>query len=200
MRTFLRLCILLGYAVVWPATSAQAATLTFVPSAQTVVGAGPVTVDLFISGLGLGSPPSVGAFDLDVSFDPTILSPTNVVFSSFLGDPGSGEALTTFSFVSGAVDLAALSLLLPGALDLLQPSSFRLATLSFSTLAIGTSPLTFSQILVADAFGAPLAVTATAGSVSKVPEPSSLVLISSGVGSLFVLRRRGSKANGRARR
>ncbi len=67
--------------------------LDFVPASQTVPVGQSVTADVVISGV--GRPPSVGAFDLDVSFDPTILSPTGVpVFGLFLGNPGPLEALT----------------------------------------------------------------------------------------------------------
>ncbi len=135
------------------ATSALALSVDFVPGSQTVPVGRPVSVDTVLSGLAAAGPPSVGAFDLDVSFDPSILSPTGVTFGAFLGDPSLFEALTASSFLPGVVDLAEVSLLAPTDLDTLQPVSFALATLSFDTLAFGNSSLNFSQVIVSDAFG-----------------------------------------------
>ena len=59
--------------------------LSLVPSSATVTTGNTVNVNVSISGL--SNPPSVGAFDLDVGFNPAILSPTTVTFGSFLGEP-----------------------------------------------------------------------------------------------------------------
>jgi hypothetical protein len=124
-------------------------------------------VDIFISGLGAGIPPSVGAFDLDVSFDPAILSPTGVAFGPFLGIPFV-DALVDATFPPGVIDLAEVSLLPSADLDLLQPAAFPFATLFFDTLALGTSPLTFSLVIVDDAFGGKLDITTGSGSGAAV--------------------------------
>src|SRR5690349_9097493 len=102
-----------------------------VPSAVTVFQGQSVTADVVISGKAVGSAPSIGAIDFDVTFDPTILSPTNVTFGPFLGNPGLFEALTDFKFLPGVVDFAEASLLSPAQLDTVQPASFSIATLSF---------------------------------------------------------------------
>lgn len=163
-------------------TLALAVSLEFVPMSQTVASGQPVNVDVVISGLGpLFGPPSVGAFDLDVSFNPAILSPTQVAFGEFLGNPNTGEALTVSQFTPGVIDFAAVSLLSPEGLDALQPDRFSLAILSFNSLALGTSPLSFSQVIVADAFGKTLDTDSRAGSVNVAPEPSSLLLVASGL-------------------
>jgi hypothetical protein len=69
----------------------------------------------------------------------------------------------------------------PGDLDALQPASFTLTTLSFTTLGVGISPLTFSQAQVLDAFAAPLSLTMGSGSTAAVPEPGTLALLGSGL-------------------
>ena len=139
---------------------------------------GQVVVDIVISGLGSGVPPSVGTFDLDVSFDPSILSPTNVTFGPFLGDPDLAEALTNSNFLPGVVDFAELSLLSPSELDVLQPGAFSLATLAFDTLGPGSSPFVFTQIIVDDAFGNKL----------PIPEPATGLLLAAGLGAMTVYR------------
>jgi hypothetical protein len=46
-------------------------------------------LNIFISGLGDGTAPSLSTFDLDISFDPTILAFSTAVF----GDPILGDQL-----------------------------------------------------------------------------------------------------------
>jgi PEP-CTERM motif len=161
-----------------------AVSIDFVPASQTVFPGEPVTVSIIISGLAAGAPPSLGAFDLDVTFDPTILTPTAAEFGVFLGDPARFEALTALSLLSGIVDLAAVSLLAPSTLDALQPASFVLANIMFMTLAEGTSSLIFSQGILSDAFGRELPAAAGTGSVQVVPEPTSFLLV--GLGAIGV--------------
>jgi hypothetical protein len=181
MKKLSWLSMLVGVIGLLRATPALAISLDFVPAAQTVLPGQLVTVDIVISGLGAGGTPSVGAFDLDVSFDATILSPLDVTFGPFLGDPSFFEALTSFTFSPGVVDFAEVSLLSVAALDARQSASFILATLSFDTLAMGMSPLTFSQIIVDDAFGQKLDIDEGSGKVNVVPEPGTLALLSTGV-------------------
>jgi hypothetical protein len=97
--------------------------------------------------LNAGGPPSLGAFDLDVSFDPSVLLPLDVAFGPFLGDPSLLEALTDFNFFPGLVDLAEVSLLLPEELDALQRASFPLATLVFDRIGVGEERLAFTPIV-----------------------------------------------------
>jgi hypothetical protein len=153
-------------------TLALAVTLEFLPASQMVGLGRPVSVDVVISGLAAGGPSSVGAFDLDVSFNPSILSSTGVRFGQFLGGPG--EVLTTSSLGRGVIDLAAVSFLSPQELNALQPARFSLASLDFSPLREGTTPLSFSQAVIADAFGGTLATTVSGGIANvAASEPAS---------------------------
>src|SRR5687767_13812799 len=101
------------------AVASRAASITWelVPSSTTVIAGQSISADIVISGKPIGGPPSIGTFDFDVSFNPAILTPTDVIFGLFLGDPIFGEALTDFTFQPGIVDLAAVSLLSPAELD-----------------------------------------------------------------------------------
>jgi hypothetical protein len=152
---------------------ASAIVLVLTPSVTDVSVGGAVNVDVTISGLNSGAPPSVGAFDLDVSYDPAVLNPTGVTFGPFLGNPALFEALTDFNFLTpGIVDFAEVSLLSAAQLDAMHPSSFRLATLSFLGIANGTSAFALvNDVRVDDAFGVKLAV----------PEPATALLMALGL-------------------
>lgn len=133
-----------------------------------------------------------------------------MVFGSFLGAPDTDfSPLASTSFdtnitvdtsTAGVVRLYELSLLeansttcvfcLPPFLEDLQPSSFTLATLTFDTLAIGTSPLTLSINVLGDAAGESLTATLDSGEVVVTPEPGSLLLFVSGLAGLAGVRKK----------
>ncbi len=90
------------------------------------------------------------------------------------------------------VHLFQLSLDTPAELNQLQAGQFMLATLLFDAIGAGQSPLTFTVSALGDAGGNPLTadVVGTAVvDVTKIPEPSTLLLLGSGL-LAFVSRRR----------
>lgn len=196
MKTMIRSGMVALVAVLLQIAPAGAVSLDFVPSQQTVDVGESFSVDLVISGLGSGGPPSVGSFDLDVSFDPAVLFPTGVLFGTFLGAPAFAEALIDAAFLGGAVDLAEVSLLTSSELDALQPDSFSLATLFFDAISLGSSGLEFSQALVDDTFGQKLDLTLGSGEVNVVPEPGTFVLAFLGLLLLACHGRSGRKGSG----
>ncbi|MGH7392263.1 MAG: hypothetical protein ACREM3_22815 [Candidatus Rokuibacteriota bacterium] len=203
MKTLFRFGLVVALGGLLEVTPALAVSLGFVPASQTAGVGESVSVDVVVSDLGAGSAPSLGAFDLDVSFDPLILAPTSVTFGPFLGDEGLVEALTSFTLLPGVVDLAEVSFLLPAELDALQPASFTLATLFFDTLGVGTSPLTFAQALLDDAFAVRLDLAPDTGSVTvvataPVPFPGTLLLVGSGLVALALRWGGGRAARGGA--
>jgi hypothetical protein len=133
----------------------------FVTEGQTV------NEGVVISGLGL--PPEVGAFDIFIGFDPSLLTPTNVEFGPLLGDPSLFEALTAFSLNVSNVEAAEVSLLPTSDLDALQSSSFTLATISFVALANGTADFSYLGGPIDDGNGVLIFGT------KVVPEPPSIV-------------------------
>jgi hypothetical protein len=154
--------------------------VTTAPATQTAGLAATVDVQLGISGLGLGAAPSLGAFDVNVAYDPAILSFTGVQF----GDPLQGDQLDLFG--TGAIE--DFSLLSPGLLevfgisfdstadlDSLQADQFILTTIQFQTIAAGTSPLVPTLNSIGNAAGAPLTATLTSAAVTVVaaPEPGA---------------------------
>ena len=169
-------------------------SLGFDPPSQTVTVGTPFTVDLTIAGLGGGVAPSLGAFDLNVTFDSLILGYQNVVF----GDPSLGDQLDlsgygtiqiTDASVAGVVNLAELSFDSIDILNSLQPASFVLARLTFDSLAAGTSTLDLTITAIGDAAGDPLAATTTGGTVTvtaSVPEAGTILLLVSGLVGLGI--------------
>lgn len=142
-------------------SSLQAVTLSLDPGSATRTVGQTVSLDLAISGLGDNVAPSLGAFDITASFDPSILAFTSMAF----GDPGLGNLLgpvagTMDGFVVdaglGTVNLFSVSLETVDDLNNTQPGQFILGTLSFLALAPGISDLTLGSILLSDASGAPL--------------------------------------------
>lgn len=190
--------VLFGSISLSGAPAVWAISLDFVPATQTVQLSDLVMVEVVISGLTAGGDDSVGDFDLDVTYDASLLTASGVTFGTELGD-GFFTSLQSFSLAtSGVVDLAEISFLfdLSG-----QSASFTLATLSFNTVGVGTSALTFSQSIVGDAFGVDLNPTSGTGSVTventgpnPIPEPSTMLLLGTGLAGLAAWRLRRQQA------
>jgi hypothetical protein len=189
MRGFL-IKVLLGLSLALATVvKSHAVVISFSPATQPGSTGDFVSMDLFVSGLGAGAPPSLGVWDLDVGYDAARLSVDGWILSDELGDVASGDALDlSFGDFGGILSLGVLSLLPPGNLDLLQGSTVTLATITFEVLALGpdesTSVTVDTIYSLGDGFGEPLEVTAeregTIGNAS-VPEPASVVLIFAGL-------------------
>ncbi len=200
---FTLLAILLAFS---PARS-YAVSITFDPAAQDVLLGNQAMVDIVISGLGAYEAPSLGAFDFTIDFDPAILALNGVTF----GDPVLGDQLDIWGLGGnpmgeselgpGAVNMFEISLDFPEDLDAYQADTFVLASLTFDTLAAGTSGLDLSPGLIppvfGDAWGEPLdfavdpgSITVVAGGSAPVPEPGTILLLGSGLLGLAGFRRK----------
>jgi hypothetical protein len=129
-------------------------------------------------------------FQLDLTFDPTVLQATSVVEGSFLGAGGA-----TF-FLPGTIDNAGGSITFNADTLLTAISgvsgSGALLEFDFTALAPGVSALSIQNLILQDSTGAILDATTTDGSVtvkasSKVPEPSSLALCFAGLLSMLLV-------------
>lgn len=76
------------------AHTAAAPLITLQPSFTNTTVGHPVSVNISVSGLGSGV--QLGGFDLDIGYNPALLTPTGVTFGSRLGNPALFEALTFF--------------------------------------------------------------------------------------------------------
>ncbi len=173
---------------------AFAVMLSFEPSGLSADLGQKAVVDIYVrdpSGV------RVGAFDFNVEYDASILSVDSVAFGA-----GLGAALGSFQDVqvpsAGRVNVAELAF----AFDL-SPfqdgfSDFLLFSLSFDTVAVGVSPLGFSENILgisggylADDLGLPVGpVIAGSGSIAvvprpvTVPEPGSALLLAAGLAGM----------------
>lgn len=171
-------------ALLLAAGASQAATIGFDPDTASGAPADTIMLDLVVSDLG-GE--IVSAYDLDILYDDSLLSPLTVTFSSELGIALSDATLLS----PGVLDIAAVSLLSDADLMALQDgNSVTLATLSFQVLAEGESTLDFSFDAFNDVKGANNAVLDVVADPAVInpgiPEPSSAMLFA--VGALLVTR------------
>ncbi|MDJ0601661.1 MAG: PEP-CTERM sorting domain-containing protein [Crocosphaera sp.] len=162
-------------------------SLNVIPSVETVQVEQSVNVDVTITGLGNGEPPSLSTFDLDLDFDPTVLSFNSATFSEQLNLSGLG---TISAVTPGTVSVNAFEISFdsPQTLDEQQLGDFTLITLNFSALALGSSDLNLSVNALGDSSFLPLiAEEVNNASVSVVPEPLTILgsLTAIGFGTLF---------------
>lgn len=144
----------------------HAIELSISPSQQLASLGTPVQADVLISGLGDGTAPSLGAFDIKVTFDPGVLE-----FSGYsLGTQLGSNPIVAVKPGLGVVNLSAISLASATLLNNAQAGSFSLATLSFNPLTLGASPLNLQVNVLGDAFGNPLSASVVqSGTVTVVP-------------------------------
>jgi hypothetical protein len=154
-----------------------------------------VSVTLMVGGLGDFSARSLGAFDLDLIFDPTVLSFTGYDLFGDLGDIGLFEAddLSVGEYAPGVIGLAELSYLFDFELIALQADSFALAEVFFDISLLEDPDFTHISIVpfaFSDEVGlafTDIDVRGATIATRDVPEPASILLL--GIG-LFGLSRK----------
>ena len=166
------------------------------PPYQAVADGSAVSVSLQISGLGAFTAPSLGTFDLDLRFDPSLLDFNSFVF----GDPVLGDQLDLSGFGSitgmgttpgsGVVNIYEVSLDSVTDLDNLQEPMFTLGILEFQPLQVGISFLFIDINALGDASGDSLPGTVRAGVISITPEPGSITLVAATLIALVLGGRR----------
>lgn len=137
-----------GLALIVCAWSMQAAAtrIDLTPAVTNTTVGSNFAVDVVLSGLSASTPSlALTDFDLDISYDTSLLNAVGVTFGTGLGGPLDGFSGFDLS-VPEVVDLFAVSFLTQYVdLRALQGDTFTLATLTFSALAPGTSSLAFVQ-------------------------------------------------------
>ena len=169
------------------------------PPYQAVADGSAVSVSLQISGLGAFTAPSLGTFDLDLRFDPSLLDFNSFVFGDpVLGDQLdlSGGSITGMGTTpgSGVVNIYEVSLDSVTDLDNLQEPMFTLGIFEFQPLQVGISFLFIDINALGDASGYSLpdslSGTVRAGVISITPEPGSITLVAATLIALVLGGRR----------
>ena len=123
-----------------------AIALSFEESASTINIGESIEIDLVISGLENNN---LAAFDFNVNFDDSILD-----FNSYSLGTGLGTGWDISDFSLGYLGAGSCNVHLSEFSWLwdftFQPDSFTLATLTFTGAGVGTSPLSFSDVLLSD--------------------------------------------------
>lgn len=177
--------------------SASAVTFSVVPdNLGPVVQGGTVNASIQVSDLGLFSAPSLGTYDLDLSYDSTRFAFNSATF----GDPLLGNQLDLFGFgsINGAFDLFTavnlfeVSLDLPIDLDTFQADAFTLVTVSFDVLfEAGVGAFDLSVNALGDSLGGSIDDPTLIGAeVSVIPVPAAVWLFGSALLGLIGFGRR----------
>lgn len=191
MKQILKVALLLGVlSTVAPAAVVLSVTAT---PAQVGPSGGPVEAVVSISGLGDFTAPSLGNYDLILTYEPTVLQFDSVAYGdAVLGNMLDLTGFGTLQFdmdMFGSVNVFEISLDDIVTLETLQPGAFSLFTVSFNPVGQGYSPLVLSVNSIGDALGDPLTPAIQSATVTVVPEPSSFLLVGAALGGLAFLRR-----------
>jgi hypothetical protein len=166
-------------------SSGWAAVLTVSPSPSVIGLNGVTAADIIISDLDASL--DLGAFALDINYDPSILQFVSYELGDNLGEVDDIEAMDLSFGASfpGQVNIAETSLLA----DLSGQSNdaFTIGKLMFKGIGLGNSLISISGTL-GDGEGAMIAYSVNSGSAS-VPEPRTFFMVAIGLIGLVTLKR-----------
>jgi hypothetical protein len=119
------------------------------------------------------------AFQFDISFDHAILSAVDVTEGPFLPSGGTTSFFPGFiDNTAGTISFNADSLIgtIPGV-----SGSAPIADIQFQALALGTSPIDLSNVILLDSTLSDISFNTAGASVNAIPEPTTMLLLGSGL-------------------
>jgi len=176
----------IGAALVLGAMSAPVAAadpvVSFTTSPTPAVKGTPLGLDVLITGV-----VDLYAFQFTLSFNPTVLQAGGVGEGPFLATGGTTFFNAgTIDNTAGTITFTAASLL--GALPGVNGGGV-LTHFDFSVPSVGTSPITFSNVLLLNSQLVEIAAVVNNGVVTAVPEPAPFLLLAAGLAGLALRRR-----------
>ena len=183
MRKKLGLWLAVSAMALGMVSTAEAVTISLVPNANSVPVGGLLAVDVVASDLG-GS--AVAAFDVNVDFDPSVVTFESIVFGTGLDLGTFGSSTDVDAETVGQVNVYELSFELTEDLETLQPDgAFTLFTVLFKGFGAGANGLiSVSPLSIASAAGDAMAAVARSPisvGVTPVPLPAAAWLLMSGL-------------------
>ncbi len=162
-----------------------AATISIVPITATASVGQTILFDVNISGV-----TDLYAFQFDVFFTPAILNVTNVNDGGFLVSGGFFPGF--IDNTAGTITFIAHSLAGPVAGI---SGAGTLASIRFTAIAPGLSPVTVSNPILLDSSLADISVQLTGAqvTVTGIPEPETISLTLAGAAAVYLIRRRTSR-------
>lgn len=170
--------------------AANAVTISLLPEQGTIQAGSTALIDVVASGLSDSeNGGAIGGYDLNVTFDPALLSWSSTTFHSGLDVTGFGDVQASGLLSPGVVDTQETSFDSVADLTALQPNSFVLFTLGLTGTAPGLSALDLGISSLTDEHGNPLAADVQGSSLTvtpaPVPLPAAAWLLLSGLGSVL---------------
>ena len=168
------------FASLLAAAPAGALTLRIDASSDVLLPDELITATVRLLGIGDGGQDAVGAFDIRLDWNESILAIESIAILPALGVPG--DALDVVSSGDGRVRFANVSLLSPAALAGIQGDDVALVSIVLRALTPGHTMLDPSLLRVGDAWGADLELDEIISPTLRVvPEPASITLVATGL-------------------
>ncbi|NLD93637.1 MAG: PEP-CTERM sorting domain-containing protein [Fibrobacter sp.] len=167
-----------------------AAVISIKPSSSEVMIGSRFNVDILVEELGENE--MIGAFDLNLQYDPSILQFQEYRLTNELGSISDNSALDLSAGLTkqGIVNISSVSLL-DNSYN--QPNTFKIADVVFNAVDEGTSVLGLFNVTLGNYFGDEISTVIHNSSVQAVPESSSMALFGMGIvgfAGVFLIRKK----------
>jgi hypothetical protein len=184
----------------WFALNAQATSIDLSLDRNQINTGDSVTLQVRINGLNDLAAPSLGDYDVNLNYNPNIFNVETITWGdATLGDQldlsGFGSLKDQSNSNAGVLNLFELSFNDPWDLNSRQTGSFTLFSVLFSSIASGATDFSLDINAIGDEFGNSIDIDTLSNArvnvnTTPVPEPSSLILIMSGLALILLWKNR----------